>query len=115
MLGQWGVWTQAAARIYTQIRNVRADDTIPADLLTVNAQLTDANAAMFDADHLFRGCIPGIHEVLRRGGLLPSIRCLNAEERLSPGQSEEITRVSRLYPHLTDTDFVNEHRDLWLS
>jgi len=75
---------------------------IDPSLLSLGAALTDANAAVFDAVHGFRGCIPGIHEVLRRQGLLAGTWCLDPEETLSPGQSDEITRVERSYPEVTD-------------
>jgi hypothetical protein len=76
--------------------------------------MTDANAAVFDAANGFRGCIAGVHEVLRRQGLLAGTWCLDPEEGLSPGQAEELTRVSTAYPWLTDDAFVAEHRDDWL-
>ena len=82
--------------------------------LTLAQQITDANAAFFDSAHGFSGCIAGIHEVLRRQGLLEGIWCLDEDETLSPGQSEEITRVSSAYPHLADDEFVQEHLDDWL-
>jgi len=75
---------------------------VPAELLTLAQQVTEANAAVFDPANGFRGCIPGIHEVLRRQGLLEGRWCLDPHEELSPGQSEEIDRIYRLYPHLTD-------------
>ena len=78
-------------------------------------KLTDANAALFDPGHQFAGCIPGIHEVLRRQGLLAGRWCLNPKEELSPGQMNEIDRVLALYPHLSDDEFVKEHLDRWLS
>jgi hypothetical protein len=84
-------------------------------LLRLNAQVTDANAAFFDAANGFKGCIAGLHEVLRRQGLLEGIWCLDEDETLSPGQAEEITRVSNAYPHLTYDTFVEEHRDEWLK
>jgi hypothetical protein len=84
-------------------------------MLTRAAQVTDANAAFFDVANQFAGCIPGIHEVLRRQGLMKGLRCLDPEEVLSPGQAEEIDRVYRAYPHLNDDDFVAEHRDEWFS
>jgi hypothetical protein len=83
-------------------------------LLTLNAQITDANAALFDAANAFRGCIAGLHEILRRQGLLEGCWCLDADEDLSPGQLEEIDRVCRAYPHLTDDNFVRENLDRWL-
>jgi hypothetical protein len=84
-------------------------------LLAIGAQLTDANAALFDPGHQFAGCIPGIHEVLRRQGLIKGRWCLNPKEELSPGQMNEIDRVLALYPHLSDDAFVKEHLDRWLS
>jgi hypothetical protein len=73
------------------------------------------NAAVFDPAHSFAGCIPGILEVLRRQGIVPSCHCLNPHEVLSPGQADELTRVARAYPELTDDDFIAEHRDDWLA
>jgi len=87
---------------------------IPAELLTLAAQITDANAAIFDPAHQFHGCIPGIHEILRRQGLLAGRWCLDPEEELSPHQMEEIDRVCKSYPHLQDDSFVQEHLDEWL-
>jgi len=79
------------------------------------SESTSPNAALFDPVHQFAGCIAGIHEVLRRQGLLAGRWCLDPDEDLSPGQMEEIDRVLRRYPQLTDDDFVNEHRHRWLS
>ena len=64
------------------------------------------NAAIFDAANNFAGCLPGIHEVLRRQGLLRTTACLDPHEELSAGQAAEITRVARDYPWLVDDDFV---------
>jgi hypothetical protein len=89
-------------------------DSISSDLLRLSHQITDANAAIFDPAHHFRGCIPGIHEVLRRQRLLEGRWCLDPDEELSPGQSEEIDRVCKAYPLLRDDDFVKEHIDEWL-
>jgi dihydrodipicolinate synthase/N-acetylneuraminate lyase len=109
LLGQWAVWTKRAVELLAQ---ARSDDA--AEILTLNVHLTDANAALFDVAHNFHGCIAGIHEVLRRQGLLEGIWCLDPRESLSPGQAEEIDRVTRMYPHLTDDAFVKEHLDEWL-
>ncbi len=116
LLGQWAVWTQAACGYWRRCRSCHdpASRTVPAELLRLNAQVTDANAAIFDARNGFAGCIPGIHEVLRRQGLLRGVWCLDEAECLSPGQAEEIDRVCRAYPHLTDDLFVAEHLDAWL-
>jgi dihydrodipicolinate synthase/N-acetylneuraminate lyase len=116
LLGQWAVWTSVARRILDQCRDAKAcGANIPQNLLQIGNNLTDANAAIFDAANNFRGCIPGIHEVLRRQGLLQGIRCLDENETLSPGQSQEIDRVIQAYPHLTDDDFVRQNLDAWLS
>ena len=103
LLGQWAVWTRGAVRLMERVRAVRAG-TAPAgemtELLRLNAALTDANAAIFDAAHDFAGCIPGIHEMLRRQGLLDGTWCLDPDEALSPGQLVAIDRVEREYGQL---------------
>jgi hypothetical protein len=88
---------------------------IPRELLQRAEEVTDANAAVFDVAHGFAGCIPGIHEVLRRQGLLEGVWCLDPRETLGDGQAAEIERVCRMYPHLVDDQFVAEHRDEWLN
>ncbi|TWD73222.1 dihydrodipicolinate synthase/N-acetylneuraminate lyase [Kribbella amoyensis] len=116
LLGQWAVWTRAAVELLDRTRAARAgaSEDLPA-LLTLAAQLTDANAAVFDAANEFHGCVPGIKEVLRRQGLVADRRCLDPAEDLSPGQAEEIDRVVAAYPWLTDDEFVAEHVDGWLA
>ncbi len=114
LLGHWACWTRCAVDHLDACRRARAAGTLSSDLLTLAEQITDANAAFFDAANAFAGCIPGIHEVLRRQGLLETTRCLNPREVLSPGQSDEIDRIYRAYPHLNDDDFVAEHLDEWL-
>ncbi len=104
LLGHWCVWTRSAVKLFERIRKEGA----AAELLTLGAQITDANAAIFDAAHSFAGCIPGIHEILRRQGLLKGIWCLDPDEVLSEGQAEEIDRIYRMYPHLNDDAFVRE-------
>jgi hypothetical protein len=92
-----------------------AQHAVPAELLSRNVEVTDCNAAFFDAANAFRGCIPGIHEVLRCQGLLEGLWTLDPGEWLGPGQKEEIDRVYRAYPHLNDDAFVDAHRDEWLK
>jgi dihydrodipicolinate synthase/N-acetylneuraminate lyase len=116
LLGHWGVWTRRAVELLDACHSLaRAGAPIPPSMLTRAIEVTDANAAFFDAANHFAGCIPGIHEVLRRQGLLPGTLCLNPLEQLSPGQSEEIDRVCAAYPHLNDDAFVAAHRDTWLK
>lgn len=115
LLGQWGVGTKRAVELLQEIKSARKQNSISTNWLTRNAALTDANAALFDAANDFTGCIPGILEVLRRQGLAPSVRCLNANEQMSAGQFEELDRVNRAYPELHDDDFIREHLDDWLS
>ena len=112
LLGHWAVWTKCAVSQLASIKEAGA--TVSGDLLTLAQQVTDANAALFDPAHEFRGCIAGINEVLHRQGLLRGRWCLDPHEDLSPGQSEEIDRVCKTYPHLQDDAFVQEHLDEWL-
>ncbi len=114
LLGHWACWTYQAAELLKQCKRSRRAREIPSSLLTLAAQVTDANAAFFDAANGFAGCIAGIHEVLRRQGLLEGTWCLNEREQLSPGQAEEIDRVYRAYRSLNDDEFVARHRDEWL-
>ncbi len=116
LLGQWSVWTKTFAELLQRIHQELEDGkVISRDLLEKNIQLTDANAVVFDAAHGFAGCIPGINEVLRRQGLLPSHRCLDESLSLSPGQSEEIDRICRDYQWLIDDEFVMNNLDRWLQ
>jgi len=137
LLGHWAVWTRRAVELLeavvscrlsvvsgssrqptTDNRELTTDNcqltTANCDLLQRAVEVTDANAAFFDVAHGFAGCIAGLHEVLRRQGLLEGTWCLDPNETLSPGQSEEIDRVYRMYGHLSDDEFVAEHRDQWL-
>ncbi|MBV9264610.1 MAG: dihydrodipicolinate synthase family protein [Acidobacteriaceae bacterium] len=113
LLGHWAVWTCSAVSIWRCIAETRS---LTPERLTVAQQITDMNAAIFDPSHNFRGCIPGIHQVLRRQGLLEGRYCLDPHEELSPGQNEEIDRVRAAYPHLAQQDdaFIKEHLDTWL-
>ncbi|MGO8927045.1 MAG: dihydrodipicolinate synthase family protein [Limisphaerales bacterium] len=115
LLGQWACWTRRAVESLERCKKLRESKSIPAELLTLAEQLTDANAAVFDAAHSFAGCIAGIHEVLRRQGLLTNVLLLEPHERLSPGQAREITRVCAAYPQLTDDDFVQANLNDWLE
>lgn len=115
LLGQWAVWTRRAVEMLQEIKEERTQSSMDPEWLTLNAQLTDANAAIFDPEHEFAGCIPGILEVLHRQGLVPSTRCLNPDEHLSAGQAEELDRVLKAYPHLQDEEFVRKNRERWLS
>ena len=115
LLGHWSCWTRKAVELLEECKLWHGGKTIPARLLTLAAQITDCNAAFFDAANGFAGCLPGIHEVLLRQGLLKGTWCLDPAETLSPGQAEEIDRVSRAYPKLADDEFVREYLDQWLS
>lgn len=108
LLGHWAVWTKAAVDLLKKIKSKGMDGAFTQKFLTEGIKITDMNAAIFDAQHSFHGCIPGIHEILRRQGLLEGRWCLNPEEKLSPGQIEEIDRVTQSYPEYTDDEFVRE-------
>ena len=115
LLGHWSVWTRAAVQLLDRIHAAVAAGQAPMDLLALDSQVTDCNAALFDVAHDFHGCIAGCHEVLRRQGILQGTWCLDPHEGLSPGQAEALSRVQREYPHLTDDAFVAEHRERWLA
>jgi dihydrodipicolinate synthase/N-acetylneuraminate lyase len=115
LLGHWSVWTQKAVELHARIQAAVARDAVDADLLALDARVTDCNSAFFDVAHDFAGCIPGCHEVLRRQGLLEGTWCLDPKETLSPGQSEEIDRVCREHPDLSDDAFVRAHLPRWLA
>lgn len=107
LLGHWAVWTRCAVELLEEVKRCKANGMAGLhELLTKGIEVTDMNAAIFDPANSFHGCIPGIHEVLRRQGLLVGRWCLNPHEELSPGQMEEIDRVCRAYPHLIDDAFV---------
>ncbi len=116
LLGQFANWTYKAVEILERTKSARVGQQQNVlELLALGQQLTDANSAIFDFANGYRGCIPGIHEILRRQGLLKGRWCLDPHEDLSGGQSEEIDRILRSYPHLTDDEFVASHIDEWLS
>lgn len=115
LLGQWAVWTRRAVELLNRAHASSDADHVPVDLIRMGAELTDANAAIFDVRNSFAGCIAGIHEVLRRQGLMKGIWCLDPSEGLSSGQSKELDRVISAYPELQDDDFVAAHLDAWLT
>lgn len=116
LLGHWAVWTRTAVDHFQRIKSLRENrGAIPPQMLTLNIAITDANAAFFDASNDFKGCIAGLHEVLRRQGLLEGIWCLDPEEGLSPGQLEEIDRVYTDYPDLNDDSFVERNLGKWFA
>lgn len=114
LLGHWAVWTERAAALLAECHHAARAGHVPAGLLQLGAQITDANAAFFDAANGFAGCIAGIQEILRRQGLVASTRTLDRHESLSPGQADEIDRVCRAYPHLADDEFVAAHLEEWM-
>ena len=116
LLGQWAVWTRRAVELLERIHRCReANGEDAAEILAESSAVTDANAALFDVRNRFAGCIAGLHEILRRQGLLAGRWCLDPAEDLSPGQLQEIDRVAAAYQHLTDDDFVKNNVDRWLS
>jgi hypothetical protein len=116
LLGQWAVWVRNAVEIMDMVGRAKGGDLASLHrLIEINPALTDANGVIFDAANRFAGCIPGIHEILRRQGLLDGIWLLDEEERLSPGQLEEIDRIWAAYPELRDDAFVAGNIDRWLS
>jgi hypothetical protein len=115
LLGHWSVWTASAIRQFEMCRAARGKGSLPADLLALDARVTDCNSAFFDVAHNFHGCIAGCHEILRRQGLMQGIWCLDPAEGLSPGQLQEIDRVCREHADLADDAFVAANLQKWLS
>ncbi len=116
LLGHWSVWTRRAAELLDRVHDiVQSGSPVPYEMPALAQQITDSNAALFDPANGFHGCIAGLHEILRRQGLLAGRWCLDPAEDLSPGQMEEIDRVCRCYPHLTDDEFVRENLHRWLK
>ena len=114
LLGQWAFWTKPAVALLTESKAARESGSVSTDLLAKAIAWTDVNAVAFDAANRFRGCIPGIHEILVRQGLLAGRWCLDRAEEVSPGQLEEIDRIYRDYPDFNDDEFVAEHLDEWM-
>jgi hypothetical protein len=114
LLGHWAVWTTGAVALLADCHAAARSPQVPGELLCQGIEVTDANAAFFDAAHGFAGCIAGIQEVLRRQGLVASTRCLDPHETLSQGQAAEINRVCMAYPHLADDEIVRTHLEEWM-
>jgi dihydrodipicolinate synthase/N-acetylneuraminate lyase len=114
LLGHWAVWTRTAVDLLRTCHEAVGTGQVSNALLRTAAEVTDANAAFFDAANGFAGCIAGLHEVLRRQGLLATTRCLDPRETLSAGQAAEIDRVLAAHPHLADDAFVSAHLEEWL-
>ena len=109
LLGHWAVWTNKATELFTEIKECIANKSHGLEnLLAKGIAVTDMNEVIFDARHSFHGCIPGIHEALRRQGLLEGIWCLEESEQLSNGQLEEIDRIYQQYPEFIDKAFVQQ-------
>ena len=115
LLGHWSVWTAAAIKQFERCKAARNQSTVPADLLALDARVTDCNSAFFDVANNFHGCIAGCHEILRRQGLMQGLWCLDPAEGLSPGQMTEIDRVCREHADLSDDTFVKTNLQKWLA
>ena len=115
LLGHWSVWVKTAVDLLDRLHAVTAGDSVPVDVLALDSQITDCNAAIFDVANDFHGVICGCHEILRRQGLLEGIWCLDPQESLGPGQKEEIDRVCAAYPYLADDAFVRANAARWLA
>ena len=115
LLGQWACWTKRAVEHLDRVKEIRAvKHSIPQDMLTLAAQMTLANRAVFDAENGFAGCIPGISYALKKQGLMANTKTLAANERLSPDQATQIDQIVRNYPHLTDDEFVKQNIASWM-
>ncbi len=114
LLGHWAVWTKSAVELLNSVHKGEFNNDTRRALVLAN-QITDCNSAFFDTANNFRGCIAGLHEVLRRQGLFQGTWTIDKNEKLSPGQKAEIDRVYKAYPELNDDAFVARNIDRWLS
>ena len=115
LLGHWSVWTKRAVELFELCKQEKKKSSISAEMLSLAHAVTDTNAVLFDGANKFAGCIPGLHYVLKKQGLMKSLNCINPDEKLSPGQVQEFERIYSMYPHLFDDDFVKENIDTWKS
>ena len=115
LLGHWSVWTKRAVELFELCKQEKKKSSISAEMLSLANAVTDTNAVLFDGANKFAGCIPGLHYVLKKQGLMKSLNCINPDEKLSPGQVQEFERIYSMYPHLFDDDFVKENIDTWRS
>ena len=113
LLGHWSVWTKRAVELFEKCKQEKGKDSISAEMLSLANAVTDSNAVLFDGANGFAGCIPGLHYVLKKQGLMKSLNCINPNEVLSCGQAEEIERIYDMYPSLVDDDFVKENIENW--
>ncbi len=113
LLGHWSVWTKKAVELFERLKEEKKKDVISSEILTLASEVTDTNSAFFDTAHTFKGCIAGLHEILRRQGLMKNIYCINPDETLSEGQLEELNRIQAMYPHLNDDDFIRDNLESW--
>ena len=115
LLGHWAVWTKRAVELFERVQEIIGQENIPRNLLTEAAEITAMNAILFDVAHNFQGSIAGIHEILYRQGLLAGTWCLDPEDRLSPGQMEDIVGVMEQFESYRDDTFVAKHLASWLD
>jgi dihydrodipicolinate synthase/N-acetylneuraminate lyase len=113
LLGHWAMWTRRAVELLATIKRAGSEPEMSSDWLRLGAAVTDANGAIFDVRNDFAGCIPGIHEVLRRQGLMQGTWCLDPAAILTDEHRAEIDRVVEAYPAMSDDEFVGQHLDEW--
>src|ERR1700751_709388 len=85
LLGHWSVWTHSAIKQFETCKAARNKPSVPADLVALDACVTDCNSAFLEVANNFPGCIAGCQEVLRRHGVMAGLWCLAPAEGLSPG------------------------------
>lgn len=113
LLGQWAVGARAAVELFDRIADASSVGSVSTELLRAASDLVNVNAAVFDVDNDFVGCVAGVNEVLRQQGLVRSMRCLGNRERLSKGQSERIRSVREQHADLLDEEFIAANVDTW--
>ena len=98
LLGHWAFCTEHAVETLQQVKQCIHNKYAGVEnLLSKGIDITDTNAAVFDTDNNFHGCISGVHEMLLRQGVMSNTECLLDKEQLSPGQPEKINDICRAY------------------
>ena len=115
LLGHWCVWTASAVEIHRRCRAAVQAGALDPALLALDSRVTECNAAIFDVANDFAGVICGVHEVLRRQGLLAGTWCLDPKEKLGPGQAERIDEIYARHRDLADDAFVAANLERWLA
>ncbi len=116
LLGHWAVWTRSAVKLLELTKRAyQGDISAMTAALRLSVMVTDANSAIFDSRNNFAGVIAGVHEVLRRQGLLEGIWCLDPNQTLSPCQADLINEaILNSSASTSEQQFIDSNIERWL-